>query len=166
MEQIKEVIIQLLVTKSTLSLYIYIMIRLLIFLLFISFNSNSQNENSYEQTLKKFLDTQGTWKILDIQTDVIFKQFKIDVLLSEEEVNNLRNDMYQDLLKIYKPIYKKHFSLQELIEMTTFFESGIGKKFVDKTPVMMQEVLPETTKWGMSLGVKIQKLIKNKEEDI
>tara|TARA_X000000368_G_C22711964_1_gene571429 strand:- start:70 stop:501 length:432 start_codon:yes stop_codon:yes gene_type:complete len=139
--------------------------RLLIFLLFISFNSNSQVENSYEQALKKFMDTQGTWKLLDIQTDVIFKQFNIDILLKKDEINDLRIEMYKDLLKIYTPIYKKHFSIEELNEMTSFFESGIGNKFVEKSPIMMQEVLPETTKWGMGLGIKIQELIKNKRKE-
>ncbi len=148
-----------------LKVYIYNMHRLLIFLLFISFNSNSQVENSYEQALKKFMDTQGTWKLLDIQTDVIFKQFNIDILLKKDEINDLRIEMYKDLLKIYTPIYKKHFSIEELNEMTSFFESGIGNKFVEKSPIMMQEVLPETTKWGMGLGIKIQELIKNKRKE-
>tara|TARA_Y100000996_G_scaffold163026_1_gene126614 strand:- start:282 stop:707 length:426 start_codon:yes stop_codon:yes gene_type:complete len=137
----------------------------IIILLFITFTSFSQNDDSYEKALKKFMDTQGTWELLDIQMDLIFKQFNIDVILNEEEVKEVRKDMYKDLIKIYTPIYKNHFNIKELEEMTSFFESGIGKKFVEKSPIMMQEVLPETTKWGLELGVKLQGLIQNKRNN-
>ena len=141
------------------------MIRLIFIFTFISFTSFSQNDKSYEKALKKFMDTQGTFKLLDIQVDMLFKQFNLDVILNKEEIEELRGEMYEDLLKIYTPIYKKNFSEEELNEMTIFFESGIGKKFVEKSPEMLQEVMPETTKWGMGLGLKIQELIQNKRNN-
>lgn len=141
------------------------MIRSIFILTFISFTSFSQNDKSYEKALKKFMDTQGTFKLLDIQVDMLFKQFNLDVILNEEEIEELRGGMYEDLLKIYTPIYKKNFSEEELNEMTMFFESGIGKKFVEKSPEMLQEAMPETTKWGMGLGLKVQELIQNKRNN-
>ena len=141
------------------------MIRSIFILTFISFTSFSQNDKSYEKALKKFMDTQGTFKLLDIQVDMLFKQFNLDVILNEEEIEELRDGMYEDLLKIYTPIYKKNFSEEELNEMTMFFKSGIGKKFVEKSPEMLQEVMPETTKWGMGLGLKVQELIEKKRNN-
>ena len=141
------------------------MIRSIFILTFISFTSFSQNDKSYEKALKKFMDTQGTFKLLDIQVDMLFKQFNLDVILNEEEIEELRGGMYEDLLKIYTPIYKKNFTEEELNEMTMFFESGIGKKFVEKSPEMLQEAMPETTKWGMGLGLKVQELIQNKRNN-
>ena len=141
------------------------MIRLIFIFTFISFTSFSQNDKSYEKALNKFMDTQGTFKLLDIQVDMLFKQFNLDVILNKEEIEELRGEMYDDLLKIYTPIYKKNFSEEELNEMTMFFESGIGKKFVEKSPEMLQEVMPETTKWGMGLGLKVQELIQKKRNN-
>ena len=141
------------------------MIRSIFIFTFISFTSFSQNDKSYEKALKKFMDTQGTFKLLDIQVDMLFKQFNLDVILNEEEIEELRGGMYEDLLKIYTPIYKKNFTEEELNEMTMFFESGIGKKFVEKSPEMLQEAMPETTKWGMGLGLKVQELIQNKRNN-
>ena len=141
------------------------MIRSIFILTFISFTSFSQNDKSYEKALNKFMDTQGTFKLLDIQVDMLFKQFNLDVILNKEEIEELRGEMYDDLLKIYTPIYKKNFSEEELNEMTMFFESGIGKKFVEKSPEMLQEVMPETTKWGMGLGLKVQELIQKKRNN-
>ena len=89
------------------------MIRSIFILTFISFTSFSQNDKSYEKALKKFMDTQGTFKLLDIQVDMLFKQFNLDVILNEEEIEELRGGMYEDLLKIYTPIYKKNFSEEE-----------------------------------------------------
>ena len=122
------------------------MIRSIFILTFISFTSFSQNDKSYEKALKMFMDTQGTFKLLDIQVDMLFKQFNLDVILNEEEIEELRGGMYEDLLKIYTPIYKKKFSEEELNEM-------------------LQEVMPETTKWGMELGLKVQELIQNKRNN-
>ena len=140
-------------------------IFILTFISFTSFTSFSQNDNSYKKALKKFMDTQGTFKLLDIQVDMLFKQFNLDVILNEKEIEELRGGMYEDLLNIYTPIYKKNFSEEELNEMTMFFESGIGKKFVEKSPEMLQEVMPETTKWGMGLGLKVQELIQKKRNN-
>jgi len=47
---------------------------------------------------------------------------------------------FQELVKnIYMPVYKKHFTIDEIKEITSFYEKETGKKFVSTAPALMQE---------------------------
>ncbi|MBN2427464.1 MAG: DUF2059 domain-containing protein [Deltaproteobacteria bacterium] len=47
---------------------------------------------------------------------------------------------FEDLLKnIYIPIYSRHFKIEEIEEVTAFFETPVGRKFVSAAPSMMKE---------------------------
>jgi uncharacterized protein len=40
---------------------------------------------------------------------------------------------------IYYPVLKRHFSEEEIIELTKFYQTTLGRKVVDKMPVVMNE---------------------------
>jgi len=47
---------------------------------------------------------------------------------------------FQELVKnIYMPVYKKHFTIDEIKEITNFYEKETGKKFISISPTLMQE---------------------------
>lgn len=47
---------------------------------------------------------------------------------------------FQELVKnVYMPTYKKHFTLDEIKEVTKFYEGAVGKKFISMSSTMMQE---------------------------
>jgi len=49
---------------------------------------------------------------------------------------------FQELEKnVYLPMYKKHFTVDEIKEITAFYERETGKKFISLTPTLMQESL-------------------------
>lgn len=57
----------------------------------------------------------------------------LDILLKKEL-------KFEDLVtNVYLPIYRKHFSEQEIKELTSFYSSPLGKKTATLTPSMMQE---------------------------
>lgn len=47
------------------------------------------------------------------------------------------SEMLQDML----PVYQKHFTDSDMQAITEFFESPVGKKFVDENGPMMQEAM-------------------------
>lgn len=68
----------------------------------------------------------------------------------QQEFQRLMQDMMQEMLAAYPveqmmldtvPIYAKHFSKNEIDGLIRFHESPLGRKMLDKTPVLMQEVL-------------------------
>jgi hypothetical protein len=47
---------------------------------------------------------------------------------------------FQELVKtIYMPIYKKNFTIDEIKEITSFYEKETGKKFISMATTLMQE---------------------------
>ena len=65
---------------------------------------------------------------------------------------------FEELVRnIYIPIYKKHYSLEEIKEITAFFEGPTGKKFVATSPQLMQQA---STQLNEQYGAKIQQVSK------
>lgn len=52
----------------------------------------------------------------------------VEVMPLNELINN-----------VYYPAFSKHFTLAEIKELTAFYESPIGQKFISTTPTVMQE---------------------------
>lgn len=47
---------------------------------------------------------------------------------------------FQELVEnVYVPVYRKHFTLDEIKEITIFYKGELGQKFVSLTPTIMQE---------------------------
>lgn len=40
---------------------------------------------------------------------------------------------------VYIPVYSKYFTISEIEEITAFYESKVGQKFVSVTPTVMQQ---------------------------
>jgi len=76
-------------------------------------------------------------------------------------LNELIND-------VYYPAFSKHFTVAEIKELTAFYESPIGQKFISTTPTVMQEsttimnekYTPELQKIGSKIAEEELKKIK------
>lgn len=70
-----------------------------------------------------------------------------------------------ELLAGYVPIYKKHFSAEEIAQLTAFYESPIGKKFVAESPGITQESMKMGSEWGQALGEKVARKIAERQKN-
>ena len=68
----------------------------------------------------------------------------------KEKVMDLIEPEMQDAAKVYPvsemlddmlPVYQKHFTDSDMQAITAFFESPVGKKFIDENGSMMQEAM-------------------------
>lgn len=68
----------------------------------------------------------------------------------KEKVMDLIEPEMQDAAKVYPvsemlddmlPVYQKHFTDSDMQAITAFFESPVGKKFIDENGPMMQEAM-------------------------
>jgi hypothetical protein len=67
---------------------------------------------------------------------------------SEKLRSQLRtNDIVNDVV----PVYARHFSLDEIQELTRFYESSVGKRFVQ----MLPQVIQESQIIGEQIGQKV-----------
>jgi len=75
---------------------------------------------------------------------------------------------------VYYPAFSKHFTVAEIKELTAFYESPIGQKFISTTPTVMQEsttimnekYAPELQKIGGKIAEEELKKIKSDLEKL
>jgi len=65
-----------------------------------------------------------------------------------------------ELLERVVPLYGKHFSEAEIVELVSFYESPIGQKAIRVLPVIMQEMAPLSQAWATELQPELEKRLK------
>jgi hypothetical protein len=83
-------------------------------------------------------------------------QETMDLVMKEMSWDNLKGD--------YIAIYAETFTAEELKGLVRFYESPIGKKFVEKQPELMQRSMRISQKQMMTLMPKIQELTQQLEQ--
>jgi hypothetical protein len=59
------------------------------------------------------------------------------------------------------PVYDKHFTHQEILELLAFYQTPIGKKTILVLPKVTNESMLAGQRWGQSLGPEIERRIIN-----
>ncbi len=85
-------------------------------------------------------------------TNVDKAQLDQFVNIGYEEVDVMMPEIISDL----GAVYEKHFSDEEMLEMAAFFQSGAGKKFIDKQQIIMSESVVVGEGIGQKLVERIQ----------
>ena len=66
------------------------------------------------------------------------------------------------IIKMYVPIYARHFSAVEVRQLIAFYASPVGKRLVAETPLIESEAFFKGMERGMSLGERLRELLKSK----
>ena len=129
----------------------------IILILLFSFNlANSQN--NYKSLLTDYMKAQGQFETFNASIDQMTSM--MGVTLNDVEKVEFTNDVMSSLIGMLEPIYKKHFTEQELKEAIELFKTPIGKKISEKNPIIAQESMQASMQWGMELSTKLQKYMK------
>lgn len=98
-------------------------------------------------------------------TDAMFGRIVTQFKASKPEVTDakwaaLKKDVFDvevaELNKQLIPVYKKHFTQEEVKAIVAFYETPAGKKLAEKTPMVTMESMQLSQTWAMSLMGKIQ----------
>ena len=69
----------------------------------------------------------------------------------------IRKEMkVEELMELIVPVYDRHFSLEEIKQMVALYRSPIGRKIVEKTPLVMQESAEIGRGWGEAAGERVR----------
>ena len=68
----------------------------------------------------------------------------------------------EELVDLVVPIYAKHFTQADIRGLIAFHQTPLGKKLIDKQPLIMQESMAAGRLWGMRLGQRAMQKIKEK----
>ena len=130
---------------------------IIIFVLLTSFNFVQSQEN-YRSLVVDFMSAQGQFETFNATIDQMASMMSISLDDSEKEL--LSKEVMGSLVDLLVPIYKNHFSEQDLKEAIELYKTPIGKKISEKTPIIAQETMQASMQWGMELAEKMQKFIK------
>ncbi len=83
--------------------------------------------------------------------------------MMDEVMSVVEEEMSWDKLRpIVVDAYATTFSEQELKDLTTFFKSPAGQNFLDKTPVLQQQMMSSIQQMAMNMNRKVGELIRKR----
>ena len=142
----------------------------LLFVLLVTFTSLAAQTQTPEDKVRNLITANGgranfemvMVQMIDLQSEAMqdllpaefFEEFKKDVLESG----------YDEILELIVPIYLKHYTEDEIDQMTTFFQSDLGQVMVEKTPMIMQESMAAGQQWGGAMGGMIAERLQNVDQ--
>ena len=125
-------------------------------ILLISFNSLTSQDN-YKSLLIDYMTAQGQFETFNATIDQMGSMMGVTIKESDKE--EFTKDVMESLIDLLVPVYKKHFSEQDLKDAIEMYKTPIGKKISEKTPIIAQETMQASMQWGMELSQKMQKYI-------
>lgn len=127
----------------------------------------AQSNREYTNTLSQMLEKSGSqesFKIVLGQTTAMLQQQKKDVPDNVwEEINDdLSKSALKELTILFSPVYEQYLTLEDLKAVIAFYNTPIGKKFAQKTPLITTQSMQVGQQWAMQLMPKIQGILKEK----
>jgi len=117
----------------------------------------------------KLLKVSGTDKLADQMMTVIIPQFKqlVPGIPDAFWVKFRQKINIDELLLACVPAYSKYYTHDEIKQLIRFYESPLGKRMVEVTPLITQETMAIGQQWGEKLGQDIvNELIKDGYVDL
>jgi len=114
--------------------------------------------DSFDADIVKMQQLNGASNAMFSQIVMQFKSIKPGV--TEEQWAAVKKDVFDvevtELNKQLIPVYKKYFTQDEVKAIIAFYETPVGKKLAEKTPLITVESMQSAQAWGMGLFGKIQ----------
>ena len=114
-----------------------------------------------EEDIRKLLVVTGAGKMGVQMMEQMFASIKVqnpaipatffDEFMKEVDPN--------ELIEISIPSYDNHLTHDEIKQLLKFYESPIGKKLIEKQPLIMRDAMGAGQAWGMELNRRLQKRI-------
>lgn len=127
------------------------------------FSSFSQERSKYSDVLLEMFQVSGgeaSYQVVTSQMIQMFKEEYVDI--PKEHWENLEKEFLKtsmvDLSIMLEPVYQKYLSLSDLKEVIAFYNTPVGKKFSEKSPLIVQESMQIGQEWGKKIA---EKLIRN-----
>ncbi|MBB5438605.1 hypothetical protein HDC92_002281 [Pedobacter sp. AK017] len=129
--------------------------------------SFGQENNTYKSTLTKMMQVSGsevTFKTAIDQMISMIKQQQSNIPNEfwDEFVTEINKDAIGKLVDLILPVYQKHLTEADLRQLIAFYETPIGKKFAEKTPLITRESMAAGQEWGRQIAEKVENKLKEK----
>ena len=128
---------------------------------FLVFGVFTNAQSSKDVKIAELLETMGSTHAMKTSFEYMINYYKQNnpQISSEYWDNASKHVDYDELVQKLIPVYSKHFTEQEIVDLLNFYNTSTGKKMIDKMPVILQESMEIGRKWGIELAQKIEKEI-------
>ena len=118
-------------------------------------------QTSKEVKIVELLETMGSTQAMKTSFEYMINYYKQNnpQISSEYWDNSLKHVDYNELVQKLVPVYSKHFTEQEIVDLLKFYNTSTGKKMIEKTPTILEESMEIGRKWGIELAQKIEEEI-------
>ena len=128
---------------------------------FLVFGVFTNAQSSKDVKIAELLETMGSTHAMKTSFEYMINYYKQNnpQISSEYWDNASKHVDYDELVQKLIPIYSKHFTEQEIVDLLKFYNTSTGKKMIEKTPTILEESMEIGRKWGIELAQKIEKEI-------
>ena len=128
---------------------------------FLVFGVLTNAQSSKELKIAELLETMGSTEAMKTSFEYMINYYKQNnpQISSEYWDNASKHVDYYELVQKLVPVYSKHFTEQEIVDLLKFYNTSTGKKMIEKTPTILEESMEIGRKWGIELAQKIEKEI-------
>lgn len=143
---------------------ISILTLLLILVATVSF---SQENSTYKSSLKKLIQISGSEAAYKGALDQMISMFKqqqsnVPKEFWDEFAIELNKDAIGQLINMILPVYQKHLTEADLNGVIAFYETPLGKRYAEKTPLITQESMLAGQEWGKQIGERVVGKLRDK----
>lgn len=126
---------------------------------FLAFGVFTNAQTSKELKIAELLETMGSTEAMKTSFEYMINYYKQNnpQISSEYWDNASKHVDYNELVQKLVPIYSKHFTEHEIVDLLNFYSTSTGKKMIEKMPTVLQESMEVGRKWGIELAQKIEK---------
>lgn len=136
---------------------------LLLFTVFITTSVFAQPDSARKHA-RHLLEIMGSAQLGEQTMKTMIASYKQQMsdVPSEFWDNFLKEAKMDDLLELIIPIYVKHFTAKELLQLIAFYKTPLGQKVVSTLPMITGESYAVGENWGRKLGEKVVQQLKEK----
>ena len=128
---------------------------------FLVFGVFTNAQSSKDVKIAELLETMGSTQAMKTSFEYMINYYKQNnpQISSEYWDNSLKHVDYNELVQKLVPVYSKHFTEQEIVDLLNFYNTSTGKKMIEKMPAILEESMEIGRKWGIELAQKIEEEI-------
>ena len=128
---------------------------------FLVFGVFTNAQSSKDVKIAELLETMGSTHAMKTSFEYMINYYKQNnpQISSEYWDNSLKHVDYNELVQKLVPVYSKHFTEQEIVDLLNFYNTSTGKKMIEKMPAILEESMEIGRKWGIELAQKIEEKI-------
>lgn len=121
--------------------------------------SNSKNDR-----IRELMNVTGAGKLGVQLLNNLITTYKRDIPSVPEEFWDqfMKEVNPNELTELVIPIYSKYFTEEEISQIVQFYKTPIGRKMVERLPLIMQDSYRVGADWGQKIGEKVAESLKEK----